>query len=158
MKQVMKDIILGYLGRKLDKEDVVSSLKKNQISINTYNAILIGILKKIRKKGTKLEYQRKRLSTKKLVDRTTLNEFVKEMDVNNDSFDECREFCRILMKIPSFISEKKRMLKEDEMEDNLRTFTEHFKIKLEKSKKLFWVIKRGCQEFIKRELDKIRDQ
>lgn len=157
MKQVMKDIILGYLGRQLTKEDVLDRLKENHLSISTYNSILIGILRKIRKKRNKPGLRRKRLSTTRLVNRTVPNEVMQEVYVNDSKSDKSWEFSKILMKIPSLISEKKRMLRENEIEDNLYVFMEYFKMDLKKDKKLFLVIKRGCKEFIKKELDKVRD-
>lgn len=156
MKQTLKSIIIDYLNSRLDREEVVCSLIRNQIPIDTYNSVLINIIKRIRKMISRLTVRRKSLSLRRYASELSGPAVVNNRPVALETSEAQVFFNKMQVMPPQLFCENKRMLTEAEIQSKLQVFAEHFKIQVRDSKEIFQILRWGCREFLKRELNKIR--
>lgn len=152
MRDALRDIILGVLSNKLDKEMAALRLAENHIPIDAYNAVLIDLSRKMKKTRKIQHIERKAVSTRSNLKGAVPSTARETSDVKMYNWDEVRR----KLVLPVTFAEKKRMLTEMEIEENVRAFAERLNVNLEVDKKFFWAVEFGCREFIKRELAKIR--
>lgn len=156
MKQILKSIIIDYLNNRLDREEVVCSLIRNQIPVDTYNSVLINIIKRIKKMISRLSVSRKSLSLKRYASEFSGPAIVNNRHIAQETSEAQALFNRIQVTPPLLFRENKRMLTEAEIQSKLQMFAKHFKIHVSNSKKIFQILRWGCREFLKMELSKIR--
>lgn len=155
MKQTLKSIIIDYLNSRLDREEVVCSLIRNQIPVDTYNLVLINIIKRIEKMISRLTVRRKSLSLKSYASELS-GSSIADCHVGQATSEAQKLFNKMQVMPPLLFCENKRMLTETEVQSKLQVFAEHFRVQVRDNKKIFQILKWGCREFLKRELNKIR--